>query len=134
LSNVRFRGEFCNLKVNFPTRNIFYSKITCTFFFRLWRIVWFSFEIVDNAPTKYCLLYYFRMDEQACPRCKTTKYRNPSLRLMVNICGHALCESCVDLLFLKGMHFVSQFFKNTTLKNTFFSALLLLAGDKYVKT
>ncbi|CAB3379326.1 Hypothetical predicted protein [Cloeon dipterum] len=42
------------------------------------------------------------MDEQACPRCKTTKYRNPSLKLMVNVCGHALCDSCVDLLFLKG--------------------------------
>ncbi|KAJ1530567.1 hypothetical protein ONE63_005452 [Megalurothrips usitatus] len=38
----------------------------------------------------------------ACPRCKTTKYRNPSLKLMVNVCGHGLCESCVDLLFLKG--------------------------------
>lgn len=37
-----------------------------------------------------------------CPRCKTTKYRNPSLKLMVNVCGHTLCESCVDLLFLKG--------------------------------
>lgn len=43
------------------------------------------------------------MDDQACPRCKTTKYRNPSLKLMVNICGHTLCESCVDLLFLKGL-------------------------------
>ncbi|CAF4941433.1 unnamed protein product [Pieris macdunnoughi] len=42
------------------------------------------------------------MDDQACPRCKTTKYRNPSLKLMVNVCGHALCESCVELLFLKG--------------------------------
>ncbi|XP_011497030.1 PREDICTED: CDK-activating kinase assembly factor MAT1 [Ceratosolen solmsi marchali] len=42
------------------------------------------------------------MEEQACPRCKTTKYRNPSLKLMVNVCGHTLCESCVDLLFLKG--------------------------------
>lgn len=42
------------------------------------------------------------MDDQACPRCKTTKYRNPSLKMMVNICGHTLCESCVDLLFLKG--------------------------------
>ncbi|XP_024874206.1 CDK-activating kinase assembly factor MAT1 [Temnothorax curvispinosus] len=42
------------------------------------------------------------MDDQACPRCKTTKYRNPSLKMMVNVCGHALCESCVDLLFLKG--------------------------------
>lgn len=47
-------------------------------------------------------LFQFNMDDQVCPRCKTTKYRNPSLKLMVNICGHALCESCVDLLFLKG--------------------------------
>lgn len=44
----------------------------------------------------------FIMEEQTCPRCKTTKYRNPSLKLMVNVCGHSLCESCVDLLFLKG--------------------------------
>ena len=42
------------------------------------------------------------MDDQVCARCKTTKYRNPSLKLMVNVCGHTLCESCVDLLFLKG--------------------------------
>lgn len=42
------------------------------------------------------------MEDQVCPRCKTTKYRNPSLKLMVNVCGHTLCESCVDLLFLKG--------------------------------
>jgi len=34
--------------------------------------------------------------------CKTTKYRNPSMKLMVNVCGHALCESCVELLFAKG--------------------------------
>ncbi|ESO99952.1 hypothetical protein LOTGIDRAFT_230879 [Lottia gigantea] len=42
------------------------------------------------------------MDEQGCPRCKTTKYRNPSLKLMVNVCGHSLCDNCVDLLFIKG--------------------------------
>ncbi|XP_067681937.1 CDK-activating kinase assembly factor MAT1-like [Haliotis asinina] len=42
------------------------------------------------------------MDEQGCPRCKTTKYRNPSLKLLVNVCGHSLCESCVDMLFIKG--------------------------------
>uniref|UniRef100_A0A8D8YPI9 CDK-activating kinase assembly factor MAT1 n=1 Tax=Cacopsylla melanoneura TaxID=428564 RepID=A0A8D8YPI9_9HEMI len=42
------------------------------------------------------------MDDQECPRCKTTKYRKPTLKLMVNICGHPLCEGCVDLLFLKG--------------------------------
>ncbi|XP_031619851.1 CDK-activating kinase assembly factor MAT1 [Contarinia nasturtii] len=42
------------------------------------------------------------MEDQVCPKCKTTKYRNPSLKLMVNVCGHTLCESCVDLLFVKG--------------------------------
>ncbi|KAG8561139.1 hypothetical protein GDO81_015264 [Engystomops pustulosus] len=42
------------------------------------------------------------MDDQGCPRCKTTKYRNPSLKLMVNVCGHTLCESCVELLFVRG--------------------------------
>jgi CDK-activating kinase assembly factor MAT1 len=41
-------------------------------------------------------------DNVSCPRCKTTKYRNPSLKLLVNSCGHGLCENCVDLLFVKG--------------------------------
>lgn len=56
------------------------------------------------------------MDDQACPRCKTTKYRNPSLKLMVNVCGHALCESCVDLLFLKGIIYL-EFHTNNHLVN-----------------
>lgn len=42
------------------------------------------------------------MEEDGCPRCKTTKYRNPSLMLLVNICGHTLCDNCVELLFVKG--------------------------------
>ena len=29
-------------------------------------------------------------EEIVCPRCKTTRYRNPSLKLLVNSCGHAL--------------------------------------------
>jgi len=40
--------------------------------------------------------------EAVCPRCKTTTYRNPNMKLMVNVCGHNLCESCVELLFVKG--------------------------------
>lgn len=42
------------------------------------------------------------MDDFVCPRCKTSKFQNPSLKMMVNVCGHGLCENCVDLLFLKG--------------------------------
>ncbi|XP_055331422.1 CDK-activating kinase assembly factor MAT1-like [Paramacrobiotus metropolitanus] len=42
------------------------------------------------------------MDWQTCPRCKSSKYRNPSLVLMVNVCGHQLCESCVEQLFVRG--------------------------------
>ncbi|ENN81238.1 CDK-activating kinase assembly factor MAT1 [Dendroctonus ponderosae] len=42
------------------------------------------------------------MDDFACPRCRTTKFQNPSLKMLVNVCGHGLCESCVELLFLKG--------------------------------
>ncbi|XP_015790749.1 CDK-activating kinase assembly factor MAT1 [Tetranychus urticae] len=41
-------------------------------------------------------------DDISCPRCKTSKYRNPSLKLMVNVCGHPLCDNCVELLFVKG--------------------------------
>lgn len=40
--------------------------------------------------------------DQVCPKCRTTKYRNPHMKLMVNVCGHNLCESCVELLFVKG--------------------------------
>ena len=57
------------------------------------------------------------MEDQACPRCKTTKYRNPSLKLMVNVCGHTLCESCVDLLFLKGSYYISVIYLLIILKH-----------------
>lgn len=42
------------------------------------------------------------MEDSICPRCKTSKFQNPLMKMMVNVCGHGLCESCVDLLFLKG--------------------------------
>lgn len=40
-------------------------------------------------------------DWQTCPRCKTTKYRNPKLTLWVNVCGHKLCEGCKETLFTR---------------------------------
>jgi len=49
------------------------------------------------------------MEDAACPKCKSTKYRNPSMKLMVNVCGHALCESCVELLFVKGNEWKTAF-------------------------
>lgn len=41
-------------------------------------------------------------DDIECPRCKTTKYRNPQLKLLVNVCGHPLCEKCIELMFATG--------------------------------
>ena len=41
------------------------------------------------------------MAEQECPRCRTTSYRNPNLKLLVNVCGHKLCQTCVDVLFTR---------------------------------
>lgn len=41
-------------------------------------------------------------DDIECPRCKTTKYRNPQLKLLVNVCGHPLCEKCIELMFANG--------------------------------
>lgn len=42
-------------------------------------------------------------DDIECPRCKTTKYRNPQLKLLVNVCGHPLCEKCIELMFASGL-------------------------------
>jgi CDK-activating kinase assembly factor MAT1 len=50
------------------------------------------------------------MEDLGCPRCKTTKYRKASLKLLVNVCGHALCDSCVELLFAKGKQFPTYAF------------------------
>lgn len=38
-----------------------------------------------------------------CPKCGTTKYANVHLKMMVNVCGHSLCENCIELLFAKGV-------------------------------
>lgn len=40
--------------------------------------------------------------EEVCPRCRTSNYQNKSLKLLVNECGHDLCEKCVEHLFIRG--------------------------------
>ncbi|KAK7070750.1 CDK-activating kinase assembly factor MAT1 [Halocaridina rubra] len=45
--------------------------------------------------------YYDSSYEMQCPACKGTKYRNPQMKLMVNVCGHPLCDACVRMYFLK---------------------------------
>lgn len=37
-----------------------------------------------------------------CPVCKSTKYLNPKLTLLVSPCYHRLCETCINRLFLHG--------------------------------
>ncbi|KAH9951284.1 CDK-activating kinase assembly factor MAT1-domain-containing protein [Amylocystis lapponica] len=44
---------------------------------------------------------YFSMDDQ-CPVCKSDRYLNPKLRLLVGACYHKMCESCIDRLFTLG--------------------------------
>ncbi|XP_069187326.1 CDK-activating kinase assembly factor MAT1 isoform X2 [Procambarus clarkii] len=45
--------------------------------------------------------YYDASFEIQCPACRCTKYRNPQMKLMVNVCGHPLCDSCVKMYFIK---------------------------------
>ena len=40
--------------------------------------------------------------EEVCPRCRTSNYQNKSLKLLVNECGHEICEKCVEHLFVRG--------------------------------
>ncbi|OCH87413.1 CDK-activating kinase assembly factor [Obba rivulosa] len=44
---------------------------------------------------------YFSMEDQ-CPVCKSDRYLNPKLRLLVSACYHKMCESCIDRLFTLG--------------------------------
>ncbi|TDL27260.1 CDK-activating kinase assembly factor [Rickenella mellea] len=44
---------------------------------------------------------YSSMEDQ-CPVCKSDRYLNPKLRLLVSACYHKMCESCIDRLFTLG--------------------------------
>lgn len=40
--------------------------------------------------------------DDKCPQCKTDRYLNPKLRLLVSPCYHEMCESCLDRIFSLG--------------------------------
>ena len=44
----------------------------------------------------------FSSPEDRCPQCKTDRYLNPKLRLLVSPCYHKMCESCLDRIFSLG--------------------------------
>jgi CDK-activating kinase assembly factor MAT1 len=47
------------------------------------------------------IMDYSSADDK-CPQCKTDRYLNPKLRLLVSPCYHKLCESCLDRIFSLG--------------------------------
>ncbi|KAA8582184.1 hypothetical protein FQN60_008924 [Etheostoma spectabile] len=72
--------------------SLMHSRLSTSFTFSLLM----SFAVV-TSPAEEEDIFLFKpslaeMDDQGCPRCKTTKYRNPSLKLMVNVCGHTLAR------------------------------------------
>lgn len=44
----------------------------------------------------------FSSSDDKCPQCKTDRYLNPRLRLLVSPCYHKMCESCIDRIFSLG--------------------------------
>lgn len=38
---------------------------------------------------------------RSCPKCKTNEYTNRSLVMMINECGHSLCQNCVENIFAR---------------------------------
>ncbi|KAI8923303.1 CDK-activating kinase assembly factor MAT1-domain-containing protein [Entophlyctis helioformis] len=42
------------------------------------------------------------IDNERCPVCKSDRYLNPTMRLLVSPCFHKMCESCINRLFLSG--------------------------------
>ncbi|KAG8748170.1 TFIIH/NER complex subunit [Ceratobasidium sp. 414] len=44
----------------------------------------------------------FKSDDDVCPLCRSDRFLNPKLRLLVSTCYHRMCESCIDRLFTLG--------------------------------
>ncbi|KAI9503018.1 TFIIH/NER complex subunit [Coemansia spiralis] len=44
----------------------------------------------------------FQTDDDSCPQCKSERYLNNGMRLLVGPCYHRICESCVQQIFDAG--------------------------------
>ena len=42
------------------------------------------------------------VEDEICPVCKSSRYLNPKMVLLVSPCYHKMCETCVNRLFLHG--------------------------------
>ncbi|KAJ3013845.1 TFIIH/NER complex subunit [Thoreauomyces humboldtii] len=43
-----------------------------------------------------------QLDADTCPVCKSQRYLNPNLKLLVSPCFHKMCETCINRIFLQG--------------------------------
>ncbi|KAJ1983529.1 TFIIH/NER complex subunit [Dimargaris verticillata] len=44
----------------------------------------------------------YSSSEDACPICKSSRYLNPNMKLLVPPCFHKMCEACIDRIFSLG--------------------------------
>ena len=42
----------------------------------------------------------FSSEDDFCPVCKSDRFLNPKLRLLVSKCYHRMCESCIDRIYV----------------------------------
>lgn len=60
-----------------------------------------------------------------CPKCKTDEYNNKNLIMMINECGHPLCQNCVENIFARNSNRCPfQGCSKTLKKNNFWEMLL----------
>ena len=78
------------------------TERTAQWNFRFWKFETFLLQITYNSIFCVSLEFQITNMDSECPVCRTTKYRNPSMQMLVNVCGHGLCSSCVETLFARG--------------------------------
>jgi len=57
-------------------------------------------SLLNSIYLSVLLLFIVKMVRQ-CPKCKTNEYNNPKLKMMINECGHPLCQNCVENIFAR---------------------------------